>query len=327
MFHKIVNLTCKNKVHPVLQIEFNSNEIYCARLQSLSKCVHTSDADQNGETRSIHKKFNKQFAGSIAEMAVEYFLNLIATEELKNENHLRVVRHDNIRIDGYQSFVDEYDIRMLLPHKGDKIDFGVRSSNNFKYDIEKGIEVLNLIGPYKNKIKPGENRVDFYIQVIFQLKIANNEKTSADNFHELFTDGVIDTYIVGGCSDGLIVNNGTIKRLGQNNTEYLAIELYKVNAYHDIYNEIKLFAKKKNAEKNQIKISGLGEITQKDLLKNEFEPASYYLKLPNTFPLIGGREIKSLNNDELINAHKTAIHRKWRDVLLNEILARNINYN
>jgi hypothetical protein len=226
MFHKCVTLTYGDVRFPVMQIEFDPDSIRFAKYQAEQKTRHTSSADQNGDIRNPNLKFCKQFSGCLSEIAVEYFLNLIAAKELKNGRFVRVVRYDDIRTDGYSSAENEFDIRILFPKLGSKLDIGVRSSISYKEDISSGVSRLNIIGPYTNRVKLTEASSDYYVQPIFQLKIPNpSVKIQELDFCSLFHNGLVDLYIVGGCNNEVMSRSIKIQSLGQPDTKYRLVSI------------------------------------------------------------------------------------------------------
>lgn len=251
MFYKVVKIpnVGKNNIFHLMQIEFSSDDIKLAEAQAKIKSQFTADVNQNNIVRDERKKLSKQLSGCLSEMAVDYYLQLIALRQLKNEGvYLRIIRYDNVRTDGFETSSNEYDLKILLPIPNNEINICVRSSLNFKDNISDGIAKLNIVGPYTNKAKTHEDLVDFYIQPIFQYKnpkanIANSEI----DFYTSFMNGLFDLYIVGGCSyetmlDDSIASSGN---LGQFNTNYQLVRIKNASDYLTLGLEIEHAIKSK----------------------------------------------------------------------------------
>lgn len=222
MFHKRVILELAGQKFTALQIEFDPYTIEFAKEQAKRKAEGTASASQNGQPRAHALKVCKQFSGCLSEIAVAYLLGLIAAEEVASGRFMRVVRYDDIRTDGYASAAGEFDIRMLFPAKDEFLAFGVRSSVSFKQSLQNGISGLNIIGPYTNKVKRTEEPSDFYVQPIFQLKLPDEalKNSSEVDFCGLFDKGLIDLYLVGGCSKATMMSSTKTHSLGQPDTTY-----------------------------------------------------------------------------------------------------------
>lgn len=224
MFHKEVIL---NNNFPVLQIEFDKDDIELAKRQAELKAKYTSDADQNGDVRKTYTKICKQLSGCLSEIAVDYYLRLISIAKAYDNKLVRIIRYDDIRIDGYRSPENEFDIRILSINPNEKFDVSVRSSINFKRDL-RGITNLNIIGPYTNKVKLKETPSDFYIQPIFQYKKPDEDLKVQDlDFCKLFDEGLFDLYIVGGCTKNMMEQSDKFSSLGQKDTNYRILGIGK----------------------------------------------------------------------------------------------------
>ncbi len=208
-----------------------------ALIQSFLKSEYTNNENQNTESRARYTKLEKQFEGIVAEIAIVEWLKTILN------NNTQIIRHDDVREDGFRSPADEFDIKIINP-QGKEFTIEVRASVNYKYPFgENTIKFFDTIGPYNNYIKKQEKQADFYIRPLFQLKnpLGNNARICDFSLLEKFLNNEADLYITGGATYDLMVKKGYNTNFGQKNTSYKALKIINgldINALEQAIHQI-----------------------------------------------------------------------------------------
>ena len=203
-----------------VNLDPKSDLISRAARQAKQKVKHTIQAGQDGAIRSNKLKLQNQFRGMIAEIyAVELFKTWLANSEF---NNCEVIRYDDVRTDDFASPENEYDIK--IQKNGQEVTIlkiESRSSLTYKRSLIKGINDLDIIGPYISQTKPKEDYVDYYIRPLYD----NKDEMKAEDFGEFLKKGLINLYFVAGCSKKAIIEKGIYKSMKQSTTKYRCLPI------------------------------------------------------------------------------------------------------
>jgi hypothetical protein len=204
----------------IAKIDLCSREIIAKSLyQAALKSEFTNNSSQSNKKRTNNFKFQKQLQGIICEIISTEYLKMIFKSDLEDI----VVRHDDVRTDGFKSPKNEFDLKL----KFDKVEFDieVRSSISYKNEMKhETLQKFDVIGPYTNQVKKNEAYNDYYIRPILQLKKTGNYKIEDLDITELLLNDQFDFYITGGCTKDMMINNSHTKSMSQgSSTKYQVI--------------------------------------------------------------------------------------------------------
>lgn len=217
--------TKSGKDFNVIKISFDDKNLLKTLEQAYLKSEHTNDENQNGDTRSRSKKFDKQIEGILGEIAIENYLKKIFTKE-ETGCAVNVHRYDDVRTDLFKSAENEYDIKII--HDDKEYTVEARASINYKYKMnENTLLYMDTIGSYVNPKKQNEKISDFYIRPLFQLVEPNSDiDLKTISVLDYILDEKIHLYITGGCTSKMMFGEfSKVKPLGQNKTLYQTIPI------------------------------------------------------------------------------------------------------
>lgn len=185
---------------------------------------------QNAIIRDYTKKLEKTFEGTLAELATIQFLESVYKINSK------YIKWYNIERNTFRYVPkEEYDIRL-----NDHIDIGVRSS--YYKESANMAEVFSSNKMdyflYKNKVK-GMDKIDNFEMRVLYHTAPKYIPRSIDEMIKKLNDGTIKIYIVGGIRCSEIQSRGKYKQMGQNNTQYLTLNLKDGPCLDEFFFEIK----------------------------------------------------------------------------------------
>lgn len=200
---------------PLIVCEFNDDWIEYAIEIAKLKMQFTMNYDQNGNKRNYITKLNNQLQGILAECGIQNYFAFIAN--CFEINDISFQRYDEVRVDGFSSPKNEYDLKIINGQK----EWIVESRSSKLYDINN-ISEQKIIGKYQNQYKGNEKESDLYIKTCFYIRDKN--KTLLDNF--LCKKSIV---IMAGATRKMMLKNGYIGNLNQANTQYHLLNIKKEN--------------------------------------------------------------------------------------------------
>jgi HEPN domain-containing protein len=220
------------------QIDFNSEQYNIAVQQAERKSQFTMDASQSGANRDKVIKYNMQLMGILAEIGCKVYL-----EKIINDNNLsdvwKVIRYDDVRVDGFQSPENEYDLKLnKIEESEEDLYVESRSSITHNRSFDVGLATFDIIGPYISIAKSSEEANDIYLRPLYQYIDYEKNDYSKDKFEILLKEGKIILYLVAGCTKEELDEKGIIKSMGQGVNQYKVLPIINSTDIIDFQNTI-----------------------------------------------------------------------------------------
>lgn len=218
------NITTKKgtqyeRQYQVLKVNMNEALIQHALKIAQIKSQYTMNANQAEEARTPEQKLLSAFRGILAETAVHILL-----EKYLNTTKTAIKRFDLER-ESFEYSSDEYDLQLIYNHHSYEMES--RSSENYKQDLAKGLERLDILGTYTNGTKIKEEPAEFYIRPLYQYtNFTGFQERNINKYIHMLRQEEIILYLTSGTDRETMAKYGRLKPMGQNNTLYRCLWLH-----------------------------------------------------------------------------------------------------
>lgn len=154
-----------NKRYNIIKVIFDKNEKEDLKLlreiykksYELAKHVCTNAANNSNIPRNRNIVLANAISGTLSEYSWKEYINYVANREIVN----------------FTEYIDPHEqIDLKVKNSNAKIE--VRSSfvnNGIQFALCNKRYIFDILGPYKNQYKPNETFKDFYVRVLYPMRV------------------------------------------------------------------------------------------------------------------------------------------------------------